>query len=197
MKTTIYHDVDYQGLENPNGTIKEYTEDDALNSALSIWLTSKKGDYIRDPRRGGPLDIALFKNLTNTNIEKLKFSLNNLLSLNFENLLKVRGISIINNKELRWIEVEISYLSLLSGEPNKVKIYIDDPSQITIFKYEEIEWTGETLENFVIVKEPFMDGKLIVWSVEEDSYVWGKYKLINLTTSDPRFNSIITIANSR
>ena len=100
MKTTTFHDIDHLGLENKNGTAKEYSDDAALSVAFTIWMTSKRGDYIRDPQRGGPLDVTLFKNLSKLNLEKIEFSLSNAITFNFGEILRLKKITVVPKKSL-------------------------------------------------------------------------------------------------
>ena len=57
----VYHDIDVYGNETQAGQPLEYFDEEAIKNALILYLTSSKGDYIRNPKAGGVLKNLLFK----------------------------------------------------------------------------------------------------------------------------------------
>ena len=189
-------DLDLQGRENNNGTAREFYDDDALNNAFTLWLTSKKGDYVLDPNQGGIVDALQFKNLAEGGLELLKFSIENAINNNFNNLLELKNITLQLLKDIRVIAIYITYLSLLSRQLNRTVIYLDDPRNAQPFSYQEIPLTEENLENFVIIKLPSMEGAKLLYNADEGKWIWGEYKLINFTNNDLSFTRILALINT-
>ena len=56
----LYTDIDIFGREYTNGTPYEFFDEDAIKNALTLWLSSKKREFLNEPDRGVILDRALF-----------------------------------------------------------------------------------------------------------------------------------------
>jgi len=194
--TSTIIDLDLQGRENNNGTAREFYDDDALDNALTLWLTSKKGDYVLDPSQGGVLDALQFKNLAEGGLELLKFSIENSINNNFDTLISLKGIELVLQRDIRVIEIYISYQSLLTRQYNKSVIYLDDPRDAVPFTFQDIDLVEENLYNFAIIKEPSMEGAKLLYNMDEGSWIWGKFKLIDFTNADPYFTQILALINT-
>lgn len=190
-----FEDFDIYGREKDEGQPYYFHDDEALGNALTLWLTSKKGDFIRDPEEGGVLDHYLFKNMTNNSIEKIQFMLTNAIYRKFSNTLELNQLLVEPDKLSRTIQISIYYTSLISNKQNIVTIYIDEFPDIVYYKYQTVEYTEDSLYNFVVLKKPSMSGRKLTYNIEEESWAWGKYKFINLTTSDSRFSDILAYIN--
>ena len=192
----IYQDIDIFGNENYNGTPKEYFDRDALKNALTMWLMTKRGDFIDSPGEGGILDSYTFKNLTRENEEKLKFRIESSLNTYFSEIIELIDITIVPNATLRFTEVTITYNDLLNGEQNQITVYPKEFSKKVVIKYEDVFLDGENLFNFVKIKKPSMVGQKIVFSVDEGKWVWGnRLRFLNFSFSDPFFEQIIEYIN--
>ncbi|MCP4650352.1 MAG: hypothetical protein GY853_09785 [PVC group bacterium] len=190
-----YEDFDIYGREHDDGSPFYLHDDDALNNSIVLWLTSKKGDFILDPEEGGILDHYLFKNMTLSVIEKLQFMLMNAIYRKFSNIITLNNVSIVPDRSSRTIKIDIYYTSLLSNKPKLATLYIDEFPEINYYKYQDVEYVEDNLYNFVVLKSPSLPGRKLTYNIEQESWTWGKYKLINLTTSDSRFGDILAYIN--
>ena len=190
-----FEDFDIYGREKDDGQPYYFHDDEALGNALTLWLTSKKGDFIRDPEEGGILDHYLFKNMTADTINKIQFTLTNAIYKKFSNSIQLNNLEITPDRVSRTIEINIYYTSLVSNKQNIVTIYIDEFPTITYYKYQDVSYVEESLYNFVVLKKPSMQGRKLTYNVEQESWTWGKFKLVNLTTSDSYFSTILSYIN--
>ena len=85
--------VDINFLGNEGGFILEDTE--ALKNKILFWLTSARGDYVRQPSKGGPLYGVIGKAITSNNIANIQASLSS-------------GFQDMFGKELRLISLDIN-----------------------------------------------------------------------------------------
>ena len=85
--------VDINFLGNEGGFILEDTE--ALKNKILFWLTSARGDYVRQPNKGGPLYGVIGKAITPNNIANIQASLSS-------------GFQDMFGKELRLISLDIN-----------------------------------------------------------------------------------------
>ena len=156
----MYHDLNIYGQELPSGEATEVYDDDCIGNSLVMWLTSKRGDFLMQPNVGGLLSDVDFKLMSNLNIDLLIFKIQTELALNFSNLLTPTNIQVLPNYTERYIEIKISY-SVNSTQQNKtVSIYIDTVIKPDKFVYEDISYTGQNLEIFVLVTKSTMAGKI-------------------------------------
>ena len=190
-----FEDFDIYGREKDDGQPYYFHDDEALGNALTLWLTSKRGDFIRDPEEGGILDHYLFKNMTNSSINQIQFMLTNAIYRKFSNSIQLNNLVIAPDRVSRTIEISIYYTSLVSNKQNTVTIYIDEFPDIVYYKYQDVEYVGETLYNFIVLKKPSMNGRRLTYNIEEESWTWGKYKFVNLTTTDSYFSVILAYIN--
>ena len=85
--------VDINFLGNEGDFILEDTE--ALKNKILFWLTSARGDYVRQPSKGGPLYSVIGKAITPNNIANIQASLSS-------------GFQDMFGKELRLISLDIN-----------------------------------------------------------------------------------------
>lgn len=192
----LLHDIDIFGRENPDGTAMEHIEEDAIQSALTLWLTSTRGDFILDPTLGGIFDQVEFKGMSPTRMGLLHFKLKNAINNEFAPDIRLTNLEITPIYEDRVLQIDISYISERTGEEQTLTIYTKDTGQQKSFRYEEIEYIEENLRNFVLVKLSGMAGKKLLYDSEKGVWKWGKYLLINLTPADPYFDEILAIINT-
>jgi len=190
-----YHDISLYGEENPDGSAKELFDDDCIGNALVLWLTSRRGDFILSPTTGGILEDMVFKNMSNLNIELLVFKLQTEILLTYSDILSLSGIQVIPNYTERFLEIKISYQIISTKKDKTATIYIDTAIKPEKFVYEDVLYTGQNLESFVLVTKSTMKGKVLQWNFDENSFVWGRFRLINLTDSDPYFSRILQTCN--
>ena len=100
--------VDINFLGNEGGFILEDTE--ALKNKILFWLTSARGDYVRQPSKGGPLYDVIGKAITPNNIANIQASLSS-------------GFQDMFGKELRLISLDINMDK--SSQPGKAGIIVN------------------------------------------------------------------------
>lgn len=194
----IYHDIDPFGTEFSDGNPKEYLDAEALKIALSMWLMSKKGDYLESLEEGGILTGALFKLPTGENEENLRFKIQVAFNTYFPTTVKLLGITISPNYSQKCLEIDIRYRDLLTGEIDNLSIYPkqDFSKSKKLVSYEPITLKGENLFTFVKIQKPEMLGQKLSFNTNESSWIWGNsLKFINFDFSDPYFEQILAYAN--
>ena len=82
-------DIDVFGKENSDGTGVVHKNDQAIGSALNLWLSLQKGELINNPELSGPLDRLLFKSLSFENLDVLTYELKNAIKDYFDNVLEL------------------------------------------------------------------------------------------------------------
>ena len=100
--------VDINFLGNEGGFILADTE--ALKNKILFWLTSARGDYVRQPSKGGPLYSVIGKAITPNNIANIQASLSS-------------GFQDMFGKELRLISLDINMDK--SAQPGKAGIIVN------------------------------------------------------------------------
>lgn len=93
MNKTIF-DVDMFGGVNSNGAIKELWGKEALSNAFHIWISSMQGDILREPTRGGVLQIQLTKPVNEDTAEDIEAILRNGITQDFEPYLDIVVITV-------------------------------------------------------------------------------------------------------
>ena len=193
MAQTI--DLDMWGNLDYNGQIKEYTNEDALKNALTLWLTSKRNDFLMDPEEGGVLDETYFKTLSDSTIEKLSFSIKNSIIKYFVPEIRLDFLDVIPDYKNKTVQIEIKYTNQQTGVSNSLTLYTKDKSEVKNITYENVAFIEENLYHFVMMKKNEMEGEKIIYNADEGKFYWGKYKLINFTHNDSYFNQILELAN--
>ena len=191
----ILQDIDIFGATNADGSLVEHLESDAINSALICWLTSKKGDYIKNPTEGGILDSFNFKLLTDENISSLHFRLKNSIINFFSPSIKLIAIDLKPYYEERYLEITIKYSENITKSTNEVTLYVDAPTNIKSRQYEDVPYIEDNLKNFVLLKKPDMSKTKLVYNTEENSWIWGTYKFINFNQEASNFEEILYLCN--
>ena len=164
----IHQDIDIFGNENYNGTPKEYFDRDALKNALTMWLMTKRGDFIDSPGEGGILDSYTFKNLTRENEEKLKFRIESSLNTYFSEIIELIDITIVPNATLRFTEVTITYNDLLNGEQNQITVYPKEFSKKVVIKARG-KFIYRAVDVAEVVRKRFLSEQVELKGVEIDS----------------------------
>jgi hypothetical protein len=191
-----YVDLDIYGAENPSGEPKQLFDDDCIGNSIVMWLTSKRGDIIMEPAEGGVLDSVLFKNMSDLNHEMLVFKIQTEILLNFSNLINLTGINLIPNYTERFLEINISYQIISSKKDKVATLYIDTAIKSEKFIYENVLYTGQNLESFVLVTKSTMTGKTLQWNFTEDCWAWGRYKFLNFSNTDVYYSRILSLCNN-
>jgi hypothetical protein len=193
--TNFYHDIDIFGREKREGIALDCLNADAIKNALILFLTTKKGDYIRNPGAGGIVDFAFFKTPTEANIQKIGFILKNAINNYFVPAIELQEINVIPDYDNKILEISIVYKDLTTLVINNVSLYTNTSYAYQKFEYEEVSYTGANLLRFIILQKTGDPSKKLIYNSDDGVWYYGKFKLINLTQSDPYFDQILQAAN--
>ena len=100
--------IDVNFLGNEGGFI--LSDSEALKNKILFWLTSARGDYVRQPSKGGPLYSVIGKAITPNNLANIQASLSS-------------GFQDMFGKELRLISLDINMDK--SSQPGKAGIIVN------------------------------------------------------------------------
>lgn len=192
----VYQDIDMWGAENTQGGPLEYIGSDAIKNALQNWITSKRGDFLRNPGAGGALDFMAFKAMSPERLSTMKFQLLNSITNNFYPSIKVTNINFIPDYTNRILEIEIYYKIEAENIYDVVTIFTNTDYSINNFTYEEVTYVEDNLLEFFTKKKSDLPDKRLLYDNDGNFWKWGKYKLVNLTVTDSRFADILEIANA-
>jgi hypothetical protein len=192
---TQLKDFDIYDPTDMNGRPGLTYGDRAIENMLIFWITSSKGDYIRQPTQGGVFQDLLFKPLRTISPGDLS-NYTNLITSNFGNILTLLNFTITPIPEIKSWEIHLQWRSKLSNQVNTTLIAIDNTSP-TVQKvaYLDVSLIEVNLYNFVLLKLVDMQGYRLEYSNSELSWVWGNLKLSALTELDPYFTVIQTTIN--
>ncbi len=190
----IYHDLDFYLNTDNKGNPIIHLEEDAIKNALTVWLTSAKGDIIENPQIGGLLDESVFKNMNETNALALEFKIKNAINNQFFPAVQLLEVRVIPNYEDRMWEITLDYINFFNNKKQSLTIYSEDTTRKLTFNYEYIDKVGENLYNIVALLKPSMGNRILRFD-EEKGWLWGKYVFSNLTHEDPYFSAILELAN--
>ena len=114
-ENVLVYDVDILGQIEPNGAIKELWEEDALSNAIKIWITSHKGDFIREPNRGGYVIQWFTRPMNTVNRQDIEMAIRNGFDQDFRPYMNIISLHIIPNNEKRYWEL---YMEVFSNDLN-------------------------------------------------------------------------------
>ena len=191
----IYQDLDVFGNENSDGTAKLYLDNEAIKMAFTLWLTSKRGDFLRQPTLGGVFDTLLFKQMSEEKAQMIHFSIKNAINNSFSPTIKLLDLQITPNYEQRYWEIYIKYENPFDRQIESVTIYTKDTIASTSIEYIEIDYVGNNLYNFCEIKIPSMEGQMLLYDTVKLVWMWGRYLFTLFTTADTRFDDILGICN--
>lgn len=95
----VVYDVAMEGGIDKQGKIQELWNEDALNNALKMWLSSFEGDLLRQPTRGGYVAPLLLRPMNRVNQGQLEQIVRNGFNEDFRPLLQLRTLQIEPNYE--------------------------------------------------------------------------------------------------
>lgn len=194
--TGFYHDIDIYGKQSAPGVATEYFDADAVNNALILFLSSSRGDFLRNPGAGGVINWSVFKNLNETNINKLAFIIKNAINTYFTPAIELKSINLNPDYEHRFLEISITYEDKTTLIVNQVSVYTDTSYSYQLFTYEDITLTEQKLLAFIIMQKTDLTNTKLLYNSEDGIWYFGKFKLVNFTTSDSYFDAILAAANT-
>jgi hypothetical protein len=191
----IYHDLDLFGNDTSSGEAIVHFDNEAVDSALTTWITSKLGDILKKPNEAGVLDRAIFKNMTDAKVDQLVFLIRTGIMNNFSPSIELKKLYIERDYVRKILIINLEYSEPITGRTQSLKIYTKDLTAKQSFTFEEIEFSELNLRNWVLIKKPEMKSKLLKFNSEKLHWQWGKYLLINLEASDSYFEEILALIN--
>jgi phage baseplate assembly protein W len=191
-----FADSDIFGRELSNGQAVEHIDAEAIKNALTLFLTSKKGDFLMQPEMGGPLDRVLFKSLDGNVSALVIFTIKNALINYFSPAIKIIDIQFDPDYTSRIWQITIYYTSNLSTTIEQVEVYTKDILNITQQLTQNILYTGESLRMFCLMQKSSMGSELLALDTTDNKWHWGKFLFENFTTEDAFFTDILAICNS-
>lgn len=97
-------DTSLYGGTDSTGAINQVFGKDAISNAVILWLTSKKGDVIRNPEKGGVVFDYLTKPLSDVNADSMRTVIFASLETDFEPQVIVDAVEVTPDYEKRkWI----------------------------------------------------------------------------------------------
>ena len=188
-------DLNVFGNENPNGEPVTHFDDEAISNALSMWLSTKRGEVVNQPNEGGALDSLIFKNL-NSNPLPIQTRLRRDIERAFGGVLRVNSIQVQPDFDTKTWKIALVITSFLTGNKKEIEINI---ATVTSFqprpKFVDLPLIGENLLNYITVEQISQPNEKLLFNEVEQSFVWGKFKLVNFTQSDTKFTEILALLN--
>ena len=194
--TKFYHDIDIFGRESKPGIALEYSNSEAISNALTLFLTSKKGEYLKNPFDGGVLDYSLFKNFNSGTLQKLAFILKTAINNYFSSLINLQEINLTPDYDNHILQYNIVYENLETLTTNNVTIYTNTSYQYQKFEYTNIEYIEQNLLKFIMLQKTGDPSQKLLYNSDDGIWYYGKFKLINLTQEDSFFDQILSVANT-
>ena len=195
MASYTYQDIDFYGNSDSNGSPLEYYNHFAIKNALLTFLLSKRGDFILNPTDGGILDTALFKTLTDTARDKIFFTIKNAINKYFSPKITLVAINVIPNYNGRYWEISITYREAIFNTNEELVVYTKSTNNDVSYVYQEVLFEDDNLMEFAVSKKANMKGKLLLYEPEFVCFVWGQYKLTNLTPSSSNLSEMLAYIN--
>jgi len=195
--SNLYTDIDLYGKEATPGVALEYFDIQAISNALNLWLTSKKGDFLRNPSAGGILDKYLFKNLNENKLFKIKLELLSTFADYFSDTLAIDDLKFNPDYQNRILEIRITYHDIRSGASDNLTVYVNSNYAYKRFEYQTVDYAGENLYRFVQITVPSNSTEKLVYDSTLLKWRWSPYILENLTSADPYFSQILALINGQ
>ena len=195
MTSNIF-DFDAEGRTSEDGCPLIYEEQNAINNALANWLTSKRGEFLKNPGAGGVLDYFLFKSLKKEMLNLLGFTLQNALTLTWSNVISLIELQITPNYTERMIEISIKYSINSTGAIDEVSVFVDKTIDKINYEYIEVDYIEVNLYTFITIQKPSHPNDKLIFDTDNNVWIWGSYKLVNLTETDSYFDDILAICNT-
>lgn len=173
----------------------EYIDADAVNNALNLFLTSKKGDFLYNPGAGGILDTPLFKSMTPQMFEMLRFNLRNAITNYFTPFVTINSIDIIPDYNNHILEIKVTYKTD-TGSTQQTTVFVNADFHTKHYEYTNVEYVGENLLNFCQIKKSDMTSEILTFDDTDNLWKYGSYifTAFNFQT-DPYAEAILLVCN--
>ena len=188
-------DIDIYGRETRPGTPKEVFQEDAVKNALILLLTSKRGEFLYNSFEGGVLDDLLFKPMTSSSISIAEFKIRNALTNHFVPPINIQAISVQPDYNKRIFRILVYYKGVFTKQEEQLVFHTEGNFESKEFSYQEVPYKNDNLEAFCMLKKADNLAAKLLFNTEEDCWIWGIYKFINLVNTDPNFAAILSICN--
>jgi len=188
-------DADIYGAQNADGTAVEYSGSGATKQALYLWMTSKKGEFVRNPGAGGMFDNILFKSMRTNNMQQLEFSIKNSFSNDFYPAVTLNAITVTPDYNNRIMSIDISYYDVDNQTADTVSIYTNIDYATKSYDYQIVDYEDENLRNFCLIKKSDIPNERLIFNSETNIWTWQKYQLTGLAITSVYFEDILQICN--
>jgi len=193
------HDLDISGKESGNGTPYVLNEYESIEQGLKLFL-SYSNDRLYYPEYKGVLKRLAFKNINDMTLIPLKFDIETEIINGFVPNITINNLQIIPDKQNRLLELVLDYTVKGTGKSNSSTFYVknNNITETEKFNYQDILYTEENLYLWVTTTKYNTElvGKRLSFNYDEDSWTWGKYRLINLNPiTDSYFGQILLLIN--
>ena len=190
-----YYDIN-ANIDNDKNIVI-VNNDKAIMNALHNWLQTKEGEILNKPNDGGSLFKYNFKTLSGFKKLQLLVLFRSQLDNYFSPKIDIIELNIEQDYSLQETYIHLKYFipnfdKIITDRIsiNKLNINLENISEI-----KEIEYIGNTLENFVKINLWDMTNKSLKWNGSK--WQWGdKYIFVNLQDSDTNFEKINDLINS-
>ena len=108
-------------FNGPGVFYSTYTTKDQIKSNLINLLLTSVGERIMNPNFGCELKNFLFEGINESNINDLKISINNSISLYIPEI-TVSSVDVVSNRDNNLIDVTISYILNISNNADQVTV---------------------------------------------------------------------------
>jgi hypothetical protein len=116
LTVTEYVDLYFRGIyvdPSSGEPLIAVSRDKALENSVKIWMLSRKGDYYREPFKGGVLDLLLGTPLDESRSEEIKSAITSKFQEDFS-LVELKDLFIEIDYEVRVWKVGYSILDILN-----------------------------------------------------------------------------------
>jgi len=113
--------------ENPLNETSSYSEvfnSKAIQNALRLWITSYKGDTLRQPSKGGYVTRWLFKPMTEYTKESITLAIQEGILNDFKNELAVKNLIVEPNYEKKYWKISLDVYSISHKIESNISVNI-------------------------------------------------------------------------
>lgn len=193
-----YVDLDVYGRSATQGGALLHKDDFAISNSIVFYLTSKRGNYLYQPEECGLLDSLLFKMMDEQFFSLYINKISKKLKSTYSNLITDINVNIyaLSDDNIKTIQIEVYYTSLLSNNPNQIIFYVKPKEPKLEINYVDIYFEGDNLLAFVLLKkEDVPEQNKLIKNISDGYWYWGIYRFINFTESSSNFEEIFNIIN--
>lgn len=104
-------DTDILGTIDSNGVLAAYTNKEALQNSIKLWITSFSNDALRNPNRGGYVTQQLYKPMTESSQQSITDALIDGFNTDYTPYVKVLNLDVVPNYQEKTWEISVAVYS--------------------------------------------------------------------------------------